>query len=209
MACACASALLAITATVAFADPPVPVTIEVFNDANQDPVLTTVDDPSLVDPAQWVEYLWPPRGFPVVGGYSTNTSLPVMHISAPVADGVYDVVANLYGQPANTFRYYYSFSPSDPRARSVLVGPQSDMAEYDLGRVNVRDGTFDLYFNRADVIVGPQNYWGWSHVRLVPYTPPPLVSTPATSPWSLALGAAFGVAVVAAFSMRSRKATGP
>ncbi len=173
-----------------------PITIDVTNDANQSPVFATFTDPSLASPAVWNEFEWVNRGYPLLGGHTSNKSLPAVHVFAPVPNGRYQVFANLYGQPSNVFRYYYSYDSGDPSALSVDVGPQPDCAEIALETVDVVDGQFDIYFQKADATAGPENYFGWAWVRLVPIDPP-VVSTPASSAWSLWLlaGAAAIIAI--------------
>lgn len=161
-----------------------PITIDVTNDANQSPVFATFTDPTLASPAVWNEFKWVNRDYPLLGGHTSNKSLPVVHVFAPVPNGRYQVFANLYGQPSNVFRYYYSYASGDPSALSVDVGPQADCAEIQLETVEVVDGQFDIYFQKADATSGPENYFGWAWVRLVPIEPP-VVSTPASSAWSL------------------------
>ena len=190
---ALAAGILLGVPSLAVADP---ITIDVTNDANQSPVFATFTDPSLASPDVWNEFQWSGRAYPVLGGHTSNKSLSVVHVFAPVPNGRYLVFANLYGQPGNSLRYYYSYASGNPTAYSVDVGPQVDCAEIALMPVTVNDGEFDLYVQRADVTSGPETYFAWAWVRLVPDTAP-VTSTPASSVWSLWLLVAVAWAITA------------
>ena len=185
---ALAAGILLGVPSLAVADP---ITIDVTNNANQSPVFATFTDPSLASPSVWNEFQWSGRAYPVLGGHTSNKSLAVVHVFAPVPNGRYLVYANLYGQPGNSYRYYYSYQSGNPTAYGVNVGPQADCAEVALTPVTVTDGQFDLYIQRADITSGPENYFAWAWVRLVPDTAP-VTSTPASSAWSVWLLLAAG-----------------
>ena len=179
--------VLLILPSVAAADP---LTIDVTNDANQSPVFTTFTDQLLANPATWNEFQWVNRAYPLLGGFTANKSLPTVHIFAPVPDGNYWVFANLYGQPDASYRYYYGYQAGDPLEFNVAVGPQADCAEIQLRPVNVVNGQFNLYVQRADMTSGAENYFGWAWVRLVPTGA--VTSSPASSTWSILLLASIG-----------------
>lgn len=153
------------------------VTIDVTSDSHQSPVFETVYDPLARDPAIWNEFKYDARAYPLLGGYTENKSLPTVHIFGPVKNGDYRVVANLYGQPAITYRYFYSYQASNPLMYSVDVGPQPDCAEFELEPVEISDGQFDLYIQRADAIAGPEFYFGWAWVTLTPINDVPLATS--------------------------------
>jgi hypothetical protein len=185
--------LLALPAVVS-ADP-VQIVIDVWNDANQDPVLPTIYDGALISPLNWIEYQYGGRSYPVVGGHSSNSSLPVERFYAPVPNGTYEVSALLYGQPGRTYRYYYSFSPANPEALFRDVADAPDMVPVSLGVTTVTGGQFNLYTHRADVIAGTDFWWGWGPITLTSIETPTTQSS-ASSWWALLLLVGLGPALV-------------
>ena len=153
-----------------------PVRIDVTSDSNQSPVFETLYDPLMRNPDVWNEFKYDARAYPLLGGYTANKSLPADRIFAPVRNGDYRVVANLYGQPTITYRYFYSYQANDPLIRSIDVGPQPDCAEFALEPTHVTDGQFNLYIQRADAVAGPEFYFGWAWVTLIPINDAPVAT---------------------------------
>jgi hypothetical protein len=85
------------------------------------------------------------------------------------------VYANLYD--TNPLRYYYGYTSADPQALSVATAggaTGTQHREYSLGTVDITNGSFDLYVNRADELpTATYDIFGWAWIRLVPqYTVP-------------------------------------
>ena len=153
-----------------------PITIDVTSDSNQSPVFETLYYLLLRNPDVWNEFKYDARAYPLLGGYTANKSLPTVRLFGPVRNGDYRVVANLYGQPTLTYRYFYSYQPDDPLMHSVDVGPQPDCAEFALEPTQITDGQFNLYIQRADAVTGPDFYFGWAWVTLIPINDAPVAT---------------------------------
>ena len=93
--------------------------IDLWEDANQDPVLATtsvVADLNDTD-GQWTEFLYTPsRPYPSILAHHLeyeDYGLPMMHFFASdIPNGQYEVVANLYD--TSGIRYFYGFDPLTP-----------------------------------------------------------------------------------------------
>ena len=181
--------------------------IDCTNDANQDPVLVTQPSNTVINPTDgaWTEMEYLPRL--VTGLFAgldeENNGLPVMHCFATgIPDGQYEVYADLYTDGfGQDLTYHYGYSAANPKQFSVDTegrsGGEDRFGEYSLGNVTISGGSFDIYFQDADVrtfaaaaesqallenlygqpvqvLAQPEPYFGWSTVRLVPVgTPAP------------------------------------
>lgn len=152
------------------------IRINCWADDHQSPVLTTTENSSdlAADDGKWTEFLYTAsRPYPnVTAGVDEDTlGLPVMRFySGGISNGDYEVVANLY--TAVDMRYFYGFTPSDPRTHSVDTvggaGGSEQHAEYSLGTVSITNGTFNIYVQDAELTgSGTFPYFGWSSIRLV------------------------------------------
>jgi uncharacterized repeat protein (TIGR01451 family) len=158
--------------------------INCWEDDHQDPVLiTTESTAALVDnDGAWTEFLYTSsRDYPSVlaGVDEEDYGLPVLRCyDSGIPNGEYEVVANLYTSGSGRdMRYYYGFTPGDPKAYSVDTvggaGGADQHEEYSLGTVEITDGTFDIYAQDADLLGGEYPFFGWAWVRLVPIDAPP------------------------------------
>ena len=159
--------------------PPADITINLWEDNHQYPVLTTTESEAtlLSNSASsiWTEFLYTAsRPFPSIMGSTLHIPmLPTMHFfSTDIPDGQYQVYANLYDQSPR--RYYYGYTDVDPQAQYVdtiggLAFPTTQHREYLLGTLNITNNRFDLYVNRAADLPGA-NYeiFGWAWIRLSP-----------------------------------------
>ena len=158
---------------------PTSITINCWDDAHQAPVLATTTnatDIGLSD-GRWTEFLYTAgRSFPtVVAGASEyeSNALPAMRFfTSGLANGTYDVYANLYTQATGrNMRYFWGYSPSDTKHYSIDTvggsGGATEHTEYRLGSVTVTDGTFSLYAQDADLLSGSYAVFGWAWIRLV------------------------------------------
>jgi len=155
------------------------IQINCWEDNHQNPVLvttTTVADLKDTD-GKWTEFHWVSgRPFPSVdaGVNEENYGLPVIRFyTSGIANGEYEVIANLYtSSSGNDLRYYYGFTPDNPKAHFVDTkggtGGAYQFAEYSLGTVNITDGSFNIYVRDADLLCGSYPYFGWAWIRLVP-----------------------------------------
>ena len=153
--------------------------INLWEDTHQDPVLTTTLDPAqlIETDGKWTEFSYPTsRPYPAIFAAvnEENYGLPVMHYYASgLANGTYEVMANLYDNAP--LRYYYGYSSASPKSLSVdLPGcyTGTQFREYSLGTVTVTDGNFDLYVQDADLRTGTgcgntYPFFGWAWIRLV------------------------------------------
>ncbi len=147
--------------------------INLWEDAHQDPVLvTTSDSGDLVpDDDLWTEYYHTSRGYPAVfAGYDESPPLMRFHADG-IPNGDYTLIANLFW--SHNLRYYWGYTSGAPEAHSydVTTGDTGSFAEYIIDEsVTISDGTFELYVNNADPLVGGTTYemYGWAWVRLVP-----------------------------------------
>jgi hypothetical protein len=161
------------------AQPPQPteITINLYDNNHQDPVLTTTQDVNILTNNSsnhlWTEFLYTTsRPYPSVMGSALHTPVtPTMHFySSGIPNGQYQVYANLYD--TNPLRYMYGFTSSNPQALFVdttggATGTQH--REYSLGTIDITNGSFDLYVNRADELSGATyDIFGWAWIRLVP-----------------------------------------
>jgi uncharacterized Zn-binding protein involved in type VI secretion len=160
--------------------PSISIRIDCPDDAHQAPVLATTTnaaDIGLSD-GRWTEFLYTGgRSFAtVVAGvneYETNGLPPMRFFASGIANGTYDVFANLYTQvTGRNMRYYYGYAPGETKRFSVDTvggsGGASEHTEYRLGSVTVTDGTFSLYAQDADLLSGSYAVFGWAWIRLVP-----------------------------------------
>ena len=151
--------------------------IECSEDTQQYPVLTYFEagfvGSAPFDTSVWNEY-WhyssgtEPHyyGSPVVYCHTSNKSLPVMKFYRNVPNGEYEVRASIIEyDPDRTYRLYYSFDEGDPSQYNVEVNENSDVS---LGTVQITDGQFALYTQKADVVSGDDGYVGWAFIRLIP-----------------------------------------
>jgi len=147
-----------------------PIRIDVSNDANQFPILTTTTNADdLIDTDNlWTEFYYRPRGYTGVFA-SYNEQPPVERFYATLPNGTYTLYAGLYFH-AN-LRYYWGYSVSAPQTNSYLVdrGSRGTFNEYTLGTVTVTNGVFEIFVNRADLVPGRGTYpfYGWAWIRLV------------------------------------------
>jgi hypothetical protein len=145
------------------------IVVNCWEDAHQQPVLNTFTNPALLNLRDnlWDEFEWSQRGYPGVFGGPRET-LPIMRFYAAVPNGNYRMRANLYhtGSASNVLRYYYGFQPSNPREKYVDVGSGSDFAVYDLGLINVTNSMFEVYVDHADLLSGPEYFFGWAWIEL-------------------------------------------
>ena len=160
-----------------------PVAINCTTDANQNPMLATFTNGSLLTPSAWNEFLYSGRGYAAVFGHTSNKSLPTMEFFAPAANGTYALTANLYGQHGRTYRYYWGTTAASPLASSVDVATQSDFAVKSLGNVVVTNSQASIFIQRADVVSGTDYYFGWASLTLTPISPP---TYPVPSPSGIA-----------------------
>lgn len=152
--------------------------IECSRDSMQFPLLTSIEQqvsgdtmPSL-NTSNWNEYWhktsWTgPRfmGSPVVYCHTSNDTLPVMKFYRDVPNGEYEVRATIIErEPDKTFRVYYSFDSSNVSQYSVEVTKNSDVS---LGTVNVTNGKFALYTQKAEAVSGGDGYVGWAFIKLI------------------------------------------
>ena len=168
--------------------PSISIKIACPDDAHQAPVLATTTnaaDIGLSD-GRWTEFLYVGgRSFAtVVAGvneYEKNGLPPMRFFASGIANGTYDVYANLYTQvTGRNMRYYYGYAPGETKRYYVDTvggsGGASEHTEYRLGSVTVTDGTFSLYAQDADLLSGSYAVFGWAWIRLVPVggdvTPP-------------------------------------
>ena len=152
-------------------------TINLWEDAHQDPVLTTFTNPALLNDhdGRWDEFLYTPsRPFPtLLAGHNEweNNGLQPMHFFATnVPDGIYEVWANLY--TVRRTRYFYGFTEAEARAGARWVDVAANTAgtqhtEYNLGTVQVTGGRFDLWAGDGDLLSGVSYFYGWAWARLV------------------------------------------
>lgn len=116
----------------------------------------------------------PRRPYPtILAGVDEETlGLPPIHFFASgIPSGEYEVLANLYtSSSGRDMRYYYGFTPGDPKANYVDTvggaGGFEEHEEYSLGTVNITDGNFDIYVQDADLLGGTYPFFGWAWVRL-------------------------------------------
>jgi ribosomal protein L35AE/L33A len=159
--------------------PTTSVTINCWDDASQSPVLATTtnaNDINLTD-GRWTEFLYTSgRTFPTVcagaSEYENNGLQPMRFFKTGLANGTYQVFANLYtGDAGRNMRYYWGYSATDTKHYSVDTvggsGGSTQHTEYLLGTVTISDGTFSLYAQDADVLSGSYSVFGWAWIRLV------------------------------------------
>ena len=167
---------------------PTSITINCWDDASQSPVLATTTNPGDINlsDGRWTEFLYTRgRSFPtLVAGadeYENNSLPPMRFFTSGIANGTYDVYANLYTEDAGrNMRYFWGYSSSDTKHYSIDAvggsGGATQHAEYRLGSVTVTDGSFSLYAQDADLLSGDYPVFGWAWIRLVPtggdVTPP-------------------------------------
>ena len=146
------------------------IRINVYDDANQSPVLATTADPAtlLDNDNAWTEFLYGVRGYPGVFA-STSETPPVLRISANVPNGTYTMLANLYHN--SDLRYYWGNSAANPQQFSTVVNTGADFIEQNLGNVTVTNGVFEIFVNKADLLTsGGYPFFGWAWIRLIPQT---------------------------------------
>ncbi|MBK8150618.1 MAG: DUF2341 domain-containing protein [Acidobacteria bacterium] len=163
--------------------PPSDITLNLWEDTHQDPVLvTTTDVPTLISNSNnhlWTEFLYTTsRPFPSVMGSALHTPVtPTMHFyGGGIPNGQYQAYANLYD--TNPLRYFYGYTSTDPNALYVdttgAATGGTQHREYSLGTVAISNGSFDLYVNRADQLPGATyDIFGWAWIRLSPQFVPP------------------------------------
>jgi hypothetical protein len=146
------------------------IVIQLWNDANQSPVLATTSnagDLNLTD-NQWTEFLYPPRGYPGVFAGTSETP-PTMRFYGVVPNGTYTLSAGLYR--SGDYRYYWGTTAANPEQFSydVVTGLSGDFTEHVLGQVTVTNGVFEIFVRRGDILFGgTSGLWGWAWARLVP-----------------------------------------
>jgi len=162
-----------------------PIRINLWEDAHQSPVLPTTSDASQLDDSdnQWTEFFWSGRGYPGIFA-SYNEQPPLLRFSAPVPNGSYTLVANLYWNHNLRYRWGFSAATADRYAIDITSGDSGNFSEYTLGTVSVTDGSFELYTQGATALPGGGSYpfYGWSWLRLVPQSTPLPTMTPLPSP---------------------------
>jgi hypothetical protein len=187
------------------------VRLDIWQDANQSPVLATTSNGANLVPNdnQWTEFLWPVRGYPGVFAAVGETP-PVMRFFGAVPNGTYQLRAGLYWN--TNLRYYWGTSAGTPAQYSVDVtsGSAGNFAEYTLGTVTVTNGTFELFTQRADELAGGTGYpyYGWAWLQLVPQgggatpvpTNTPIPPTPTIAPTSTPTQAPPGQEVTITFN---------
>ena len=93
------------------------ITINLWEDDHQDPVLTTITDPALLNDqdGQWDEFDYTGRPYPtILAGHNEweNNGLQPMHFFADgIPNGSYEVWANLY--TGRHTRHYYGFTETE------------------------------------------------------------------------------------------------
>ena len=156
---------------------PTDITINLYEDNHQDPVLATTSDVTTLTYNSthnlWTEFLYSTsRPYPSIMGSALHTPVaPTMHFySSGIPDGQYQVYANLYD--TNPLRYFYGYTSADPLALHIdtaggATGTQH--REYNLGTINITNGSFDLYVNTATELPGATyDIFGWAWIRLSP-----------------------------------------
>ncbi|MBZ5639646.1 MAG: hypothetical protein LAO51_12950, partial [Acidobacteriia bacterium] len=155
------------------------IAIDCWEDDHQDPVLPTTTDAGALDDAdgQWTEFKSPDRAYPTVfaGVNEEDHDLPLMRFYADgIQTGPYHIHAKLYtAGEGRDMRYFYGFEAAAPKAYHVdtVGGAGGDEAHawYDLGTIDVTDGTFDIYVRDADLLPTATNfypYFGWAAIQL-------------------------------------------
>jgi len=153
--------------------------INCWEDDHQNPVLATTDvvGDLVATDGLWTEFLYlPSRDYPTIlaDADEEDYGLPVMEFyTSGLSNGEYEVIANLYTSGAGRdMRYYYGFTPGDPKALSVDTvggaGGPDQHEEYSLGTVTITDGTFSIYVQDADMLGSGYTFFGWAWIRLVP-----------------------------------------
>jgi len=153
--------------TVLAADMPPEVTINCWEDEHQDPVLTTLTDPSLLNllDDRWDEFWWSKRDYPGVFG-GTSETLPVMRFYATVPNGRYNIVANLYH--SRDYRYYWGFQRNNTREEFFDLTYGEDFVECNLGTITITNEQFEIYVDHADLLSGQDYFFGWAWIKLFP-----------------------------------------
>ena len=112
---------------VTFVSPgsPPDIVIDCTDDDHQLPVLETLSNDTLLDPAdgEWDEF-WYTTGRPFAALFATTAeNAEAMHcFDTSVPDGDYQVFASLYtANPGRDLTYYYGYTPGDPRAYSIAT----------------------------------------------------------------------------------------
>lgn len=150
--------------------PPSPIRIDVWQDANQDPDLTTTTNAAnlIANDNQWTEFLWESRGYPGVFA-ATGETPPTMRFHQNVPNGVYTLAAGLYWN--RNLRYFWGSSSANPAELSfdVTSGNHGNFAQYTIGTVTVTNGVFEIFVRRADPLPGGDYpFWGWAWIELTP-----------------------------------------
>ncbi len=144
------------------------VRINVYDDANQSPVLATTTNAGdlITTDNQWTEFLFVDRGYPGVFA-GTNETPPTLRIFGPVPNGSYTLIANLYR--SNDIRYFWGLSSANPQQFSydMTSGTVGQFTEQVLGNVTVSNGVFEMFVNNGDAINGTNPLYGWAWIRLV------------------------------------------
>ena len=156
--------------------------INCWEDEHQSPLLATTTnagDLSTTD-GQWTEFYYSLRYYSTIlaGVGEESHGLPVMCFYADgIANGQYEVIANLYtATSGRDMRYYYGYSPNEPNTFYVDTiggtGGPDQHEEYSLGMVEIIDGNFNIYVHDAELLSGSYPYFGWAWIRLVPIEEP-------------------------------------
>jgi len=146
------------------------IRINLYDDANQSPILTTTTNVGDLIPAdnQWTEFLFTQRGYPGIFA-SANETPPTLRFYATVPNGTYTLIANLYR--SSDLRYYWGSSAANTQEFSYVMntGTIGDFSEQTIGTVVVSNGVFEIFVNKADLLT-PNGYpfFGWSWIRLLP-----------------------------------------
>jgi hypothetical protein len=156
--------------------PPPTITIFCADDAHQNPVLATTQDPGALLPTdgQWTEFLFTqsrPYAALFAAAGEASFGLPVMRCYAEgIQNGTYDVFGKLYTNDAGRdMRYFYRFSLGSAVESVDTVGGSGgteQFTDYLLGRVTIVDGVINVYFQDALLTGTGYPFFGWASIRL-------------------------------------------
>lgn len=156
--------------------PPPTITIFCADDAHQNPVVATTQDPGALLPTdgQWTEFLYTqarPYAALFAAAGEANYGLPEMRCYAEgIQNGTYDVFGKLYtNDVGRDMRYFYRFSLGSPVESVDTVGGSGgteQFADYLLGRVTIVDGVVNVYFQDALLTGTGYSFFGWASIRL-------------------------------------------
>jgi peptidoglycan/xylan/chitin deacetylase (PgdA/CDA1 family) len=161
--------------TVVAATYPPDRTIYCTDSTMQQPVVTrwVENDLMSIPYSGWTNYWDQWLSIPAVFGFTGDKTLPTERFYRNVPNGTYDVIAGLTRSVAASYRYYYSFSSTNPQALYIDAPHRASYeepmyGEYYLGTVTVTNGQFSLYTNRIDsTTAGTDWFGGWAWVKLM------------------------------------------